>query len=66
MSQNSDIRADLEAGKSLTPLSALQDYGTLRLGARIYNLRQKGLPIRTEKIWVRTRDGKARVARYFI
>lgn len=64
MSQTEMIRADLEAGKSLTPLSALQDYGTLRLGARIFDLRQKGLPIRTEKIWVRTRDGKARVARY--
>ena len=64
MSQKADISAALKRGTRITPLQALYWWGTLRLGARIFDLRQKGLPIRTEKIWVRTRDGKARVARY--
>jgi hypothetical protein len=46
--QNQLIRQHLESGKSITPLEALSMYGCLRLGARIYDLRQDGLPIKTE------------------
>lgn len=60
MSQEAMIIAALKRGP-LTPLQALRDIGTLRLGARIYDLRVKGWRIETEMIEV---SGKKRVARY--
>jgi hypothetical protein len=39
------IEADLRKGVRITPISAFRDYNCLRLGARIWQLRQKGLPI---------------------
>lgn len=60
-SQNRAILAHLEAGRSITPLEALDMYGCLRLSARIWDIRhQMNRKIRTETI---TRDGK-RYARY--
>lgn len=59
-SQTDQIRAYLEKGKSLTPLDALHRFGCLRLGARIWDLRQDGHPI--EKEW--ETDGHKRWARY--
>jgi hypothetical protein len=38
-SQCSRILAHLVSGQTLTPLGALKKFGTLRLGARIYELR---------------------------
>ena len=49
--------------KTLTPLEALQKYGTMRLGAIIFNLR-KDHNIETEMIDVPTRFGTSRVAKY--
>ncbi|HEC61933.1 MAG TPA: hypothetical protein ENI27_06720 [bacterium] len=46
MTQLSSIRADLEAGKSITPLDALNRYGCFRLGARIWELRKQGMDIK--------------------
>lgn len=60
MSQELAILARLKKGP-LTPLEALREIGTLRLGARIYDLREKGHIIKTEMIPVS--QGK-RVARY--
>jgi hypothetical protein len=60
MSQNSDILEALESGVQITPMMALGRYGCFRLGARIYELRKKGHPIKTEMITVK---GK-RFARY--
>ena len=59
-SQNQLIRQHLESGKSITPLEALSMYGCLRLGARIYDLRQDGLPVKTEI----KRNGKKWFAEY--
>lgn len=59
-SQNQLIRQHLESGKTITPLEALSMYGCLRLGARIYDLRQDGLPIKTEI----KRNGRKRFAEY--
>jgi hypothetical protein len=59
-SQNQLIRQHLESGKSITPLEALSMYGCLRLGARIYDLRQDGLPVKTEI----KRNGKKWFAKY--
>lgn len=53
----------LRHGK-ITPLEALNKLGTMRLGARIYELRQEGFAITRLMKWVRTRDGETRVAEY--
>lgn len=49
--------------KTLTPLEALQKYGTMRLGAIIFDLR-KDHNIETQMIDVSTRFGTSRVAQY--
>lgn len=61
MSQEAQIEQYLRAGNSITPLEALNKFGCFRLGARIKELRDAGLDIRTEM--VRTLSGK-RVAEY--
>lgn len=45
MTQNSQILKFLRAGKSLTPLLALERFSCLRLSARILELRSQGHPI---------------------
>lgn len=62
MSQTTRILAHLKAGKKLTPLQGLQKFGTLRLGARILELRQAGYDIKTRMV----RKGRSRVAQYWI
>ena len=54
------IRKHLESGKTITPLEALGMYDCLRLGARICDLRQDGLPVKTEI----KRNGRKRFAEY--
>lgn len=60
-SQNEIIKHHLEQGKTLTALEALAKYDCFRLSARIANLRDQGLNIKTEI--VETKSGK-RVAKY--
>ncbi len=55
MTQTEQIRKHLESGKSINPLQALRLYGSLRLGARIFQLRDAGLKIKTEMV---TRNDK--------
>jgi hypothetical protein len=45
MSQNDQIRAALLAGRTLTPLDALTEFGCFRLAARVADLRRSGLDI---------------------
>ena len=59
-SQNSRILSYLQRGKSLTPLDALNKFGTLRLGARIFELKEQGHAIMSVMTWV----GHKRVAKY--
>ena len=55
----------LETHGSITPLEAQRLFGCMRLGARIWDLRNEGHNIVREMIVVPTRDGKtARVAQY--
>lgn len=61
--QKSNVRAWLLDGKTITPLEALRMFGSLRLSAIIFRLREEGLPIVTEKIQV---SPKKRVAQYYI
>lgn len=62
-SQKSQIKAWLIAGHSITQLEALKMFGSLRLSAIIFDLRDEGLPIITEKFQV---SPKKRVAKYYI
>ena len=61
MSQTTDILRHLAKGRTLTPLEALERFGTFRLAARIAEIRRQGHSVETDT--VRTRGG-ARVARY--
>ena len=70
MTQNEAIMDHLRAGRSLTPLDAFHKYGTLRLGARIYELNghlPAGQYIRSELVTVNNGQGeRKRVARYWL
>jgi hypothetical protein len=48
----------------LTALDALRDFGCMRLGARVWELKRDGHRVESELVEVETRDGTARVARY--
>jgi len=50
MSQIEAIKKHLQQGRPITPLEALQQYGCLRLAARISDLRDAGMNIRTDII----------------
>ena len=60
--QNEAILRALLAGRALTPLDALREFGVFRLGARIWDLKRAGYPIETELV----HDGKKHWARYSI
>lgn len=61
--QKSIVRQHLLDGKSITQLEALDLCGSLRLSAIIFDLREEGLPIITEKLQVSPRK---RVANYYL
>jgi hypothetical protein len=42
----------------ITPMEAWDALGIYRLGARIYDLKKRGLSILVEKVWVRNRFGE--------
>lgn len=60
-SQEQRIAAHLKSGKKLTAISALKLFGCFRLSGRIWDLRYKGMHIKSELI--KTRSGK-RVSQY--
>ncbi len=60
MTQNQEILRHLKNGLTLTPKQALRQYGTMRLAARVFDLKQQGHDIRADIIKV----NGARVARY--
>jgi hypothetical protein len=62
MSQKSEMRAALKRGESFTRLDALLRWGCAKAPARISELRQEGLPIKTEIV---EGDGK-RFARWYM
>ena len=59
-SQTHFIRVWLEEGNSITPIEALEMFGSFRLSAIIFVLKERGMNIRSELII----DGKKRYARY--
>ena len=62
--QNSQIKAYLESGKSLTALDALHQFGCFRLGARIHNLKEQGMNIESKMVQIMSGGKKKMVARY--
>lgn len=66
MTQNEQIADYLRAGRALTPLDALRQFGCARLAARIGELRALGMEIDSIMIEVDGVHGKARVARYVL
>lgn len=59
-SQERQILAYLQSGRTLTPLDALRLFGVFRLGARIFDLKKKGYLINSTMIQVNNK----RVASY--
>jgi hypothetical protein len=62
MSQTHAILAHLERGHTITPVEALNKYGSFRLAARIAELREKGHPVQSAIV----RRGDKRFARYWL
>lgn len=70
---NSQCEKILEAlmnGESITPQSAVERFGCMRLAARIADLKQRGYPIRTDIVKYREYQGKRtvtkRYAKYYL
>lgn len=63
-SQNTQIKAYLQSGKSLTALDALHQFGCFRLGARIHNLKEQGMNIESKMVQIISGGKKKMVARY--
>lgn len=59
-SQNDLIEQHLRSGQSIDPMAALNQYGCFRLGARIFDLKEKGLDIITTMVVT----GRKRYASY--
>jgi len=62
--QNAQIKAYLQSGKSLTALDALHQFGCFRLGARIHNLKEQGMNIESKMVQIMSGGKKKMVARY--
>lgn len=65
MSQNEMVLNWLKGKHKLTPLEAMQRWGIMRLGARIYDLKRQGYKIKAETVQVYNRFGdRCKVAQY--
>lgn len=65
--QNDMILRHLRTFGSITPREALDLYGCMRLGARIYDLKRQGFAIRAGRETSRNRRGdKVTYARYYM
>ena len=57
MSQYQQVLEHLEKGYSISQLEATKEYGILRLGAIIFNLRKAGYSISTEIVRTKKKNG---------
>ena len=55
VTQYENVKNYLEQGNKITPIEALNKFGSFRLSAIIFNLRQNGYPIKTHN---KTENGK--------
>ena len=58
MTQNDRILRHLKDYGSIDPMTAIQDYGITRLGARIWDLKERGHLIQTDMVRARNRYGE--------
>jgi hypothetical protein len=65
MTQNQMVLIALQMGQKVTPLIALRRFGCFRLGARIYDLKQKGYKIASRMVET-SRGSKKYVKEYWI
>lgn len=63
MKQNDIVLQELQSGRALTSLDCVK-LGILRLGARVYDLRQLGYDVKAKTIAVKSRYGIKYVAQY--
>jgi hypothetical protein len=56
--QTAAILAHLKSGKTITPMDALNLYGTMRLGARIFDIRAMGYNVTMTLQTVKNRFGQ--------
>ena len=61
MSQKAAILKHLQRGRALTPVEALEMFGSFRLSERIREIEKLGVPV--QRTWVQTYNG-ARVRCY--
>ena len=67
ISQNDQVLWYMREYGSITPKEATDGFGIMRLGARIWELKEEGFNIKREMIAVKNRFGReCRVARYSI
>lgn len=66
MTQNEMILNHLKMFGNITPMTAIEEYGCMRLAARISDLKERGHNIRTKMISRKNRFGKTvSFAEYF-
>ena len=58
MTQCEDILEYLRENGSITPMEAMQEFGCMRLAARITDLRERGVKIRRTMAKARNRKGQ--------
>lgn len=58
MTQNDKIIRHMKEVGVITPMEAMAQYGIMRLGARIWDIKHKGYHIRTEIITGKNRYGE--------
>lgn len=61
MTQNEQVLRHLLDNKKITSLEAVELYGIMRLGARIYDLKKQGYPIKTCLRVGKSRNGESMV-----
>lgn len=67
MSQNGRIIDYLTRNGSITQLDAMKDLGIMRLGARVFDLKERGYNIQTVMVEDLNRFGEpTRYARYYL
>lgn len=64
MTQMQALKKHLMAGKAITPLEALEDYGVFRLGARIWDLKREPHNLLIERKLVLIEKAGKRVMQY--
>lgn len=61
MTQNEEVLRHLMKERGITSREAMEKYGIMRLGARIYELKKQGYPIKTYLRVGKSRNGESMV-----